>query len=268
MPRVQLAWEAADIAAAESPSLTMPYVVKDVVNEEQALAALLASNPSEYVTIAGNSLFLQTARINKRIGPTIWGGQVVYGPKPTGEQLTGKVRFTTTGGTAKIQAALAQRRYPAGAPDHKGAIGVTKDSIEGIEVQVPALGFDRTIAVLAANITDDWIKAVARMTPSTNNGPWKGFDAGEVLFKGLDGDVEEGKKWANLVYHFAASENAVNLDVGLANNQKVEIKKGWEFLELVGNPKADANELVCQPTAAYVSQVYRSANFLLLGLGS
>jgi hypothetical protein len=99
-----------------------------------------------------------------------------------------------------------------------------------------------------------------------NNATWRGFAAGEVLFKGASGQQRGEEDWA-VTFKFEASPNATGLTVGDITGIS---KKGWEYLTVLyedaelGTPK----KIVPKPVAVYVNQVYGSSNFSGLGIGS
>jgi hypothetical protein len=153
--------------------------------------------------------------------------------------------FDTGGGTQHITQSLANvaRYAPPGqtAPNFKGAIGVTADSVEGVDITVPVYQFSET------HYIDD-----AYVTPA-----YKG-----TLF--ASGQKRGGGDW-EINYRFAASPNVTGLAVGdIAGISK----KGFEYLWVRYADAEDsaARTLVKRPIAAYVEQVYPYGDLNALGI--
>ena len=115
------------------------FLVTGTDEESEAAAALHDQAPEQ----VGDG-YKQTSRV-EWLSPGRWLGYVNYGPKaPT---LVGEFAFSfdTTGGTQHVTQSIATvgRYAPPGktAPDFKGAIGVTSDSVEGVDVVTPAFNF-------------------------------------------------------------------------------------------------------------------------------
>jgi hypothetical protein len=174
----------------------------------------------------------------------------------------------TGGGTQHItqSRATVSKHAPAGetAPDFKGAIGVTTDSVEGTDITIPIFNFAETHYVPTAAVTDGYKLALFSLTGKANDAAFRGFQAGEVLFLGASGSKRGKDDW-EITFRFAASLNITGLGVG----DIVGIdKKGWEYLWVRYADAEDENVLVKQPIAAYVEQVYQEADFSGLGIGT
>lgn len=175
---------------------------------------------------------------------------------------------TTVGGTTTTQ--VVERRYPPGtAPSMNGAIGVDGQSVNGVDIVVPALSWTETYDVPHSYITAAYIKGVAGLTGSVNNGAFRTFAAGEVLFMGCSGaqewDDQRGNGPWTLSYKFVASPNVSNQMIG---DITVIEKRGHEYLWVRYEDAVSSNELVKKPKYVYVNKVYRDGNFVGLGIGS
>jgi hypothetical protein len=174
----------------------------------------------------------------------------------------------TGGGTQHItqSRATVSKHAPVGetAPDFKGAIGVTTDSVEGTDITIPVFNFAETHYVPTAAVTDGYKLALFNLTGKVNSAAFRGFQPGEVLFLGASGSKRGKDDW-EITFRFAASLNVAGLGVG----DIVGIdKKGWEYLWVRYADAEDENVLVKQPIAAYVEQVYQEADFSGLGIGT
>lgn len=151
---------------------------------------------------------------------------------------------------------------PPVAPYFGGAIGVTKDSVEGVDITVPEFKFQGKAYLNDSVVTDAFVQSLYRNTGRVNNAAWKMFSAGEVLFLGATGTREGRGNW-EITFEFAASPNVTGLKVGPIEDIT---KRGWEYLWIRYHDYEDteAHCLVRRPLAVYVEQVYRYTNFAFL----
>ena len=126
----------------ESPSIDLLYVVQGTDDDVTVKATVEATIPIIYA-----GLPFQDYHISPQ-GAGVWEVSVRYGkkePKETGES---SFSFDTGGGTTHITQSLQtiNKYAPVGkvAPDFKGAIGVTHDSVEGTDVTIPIYNFTET----------------------------------------------------------------------------------------------------------------------------
>lgn len=192
--------------------------------------------------------------------------------------------FDTSGGTTHITQAQTlgsanlgdfERQYPSTASNMSGAIGVSEDSVAGVDVVIPALNWSEVFDVPDKYVTSAYIKKVAELTGTVNNAAFRTFAAGEVLFLGCSGshewDEDKGNGPWSLSYKFVASPNAgpgqtmpaisVGSITGIA-------KRGHEYMWVRYESKVDSNSLIQHPKAVYVNRVYREVDFSQLGIGT
>ena len=182
-------------------------------------------------------------------------------------QATGGT-VTTVGGTTTTS--VTERKYPPGsAPSMNSAIGVDGQSVNGVDIVVPALSWTETYDVPAAYVTAAYIKGVAGLTGTVNNAAFRTFAAGEVLFMGCSGsqewDDQKGNGPWSLSYKFVASPNVTAQTIGDITGVE---KKGHEYLWVRYEDSVSENELVKKPKYVYVNKVYRDGNFAGLGIGT
>jgi len=177
--------------------------------------------------------------------------------------------FDTTGGTQHITQAYSETRFGTNAPDQKKAIGVDSNGVNGVDIVVPQLQWQETYDVPNTYVTSAWIRGVSGVTGTTNNAPFRGFEAGEVLFLGCSGsqewDDEKGRGPWSLSFRFVASKNVTGETVG---DIAGVAKKGHEYLWVRYEDAVDSNVLLKKPKAVYVNKVYRESNFSTLGIGT
>lgn len=259
----------------DSPSVDLHYAVMGTEDDAAVRAVVEATIPAMYA-----GLVFQNYRIDHK-GGGIWDVSVRYGrddtqadeadpssqPAQPNDPLGPSYTFETSGGTQHITQSIqtvAKHAKPGMIPpDFKGAIGVNNDSVEGTDITVPVFRFSETYSIPAALVTHEYKLTIFELTGKVNDAAFKGFEAGEVLFLGASGSRRGAEKW-EITFSFAASRNAVGLQVGAIQNIN---KEGWEYLWVRYGDVEDQKVLVKQPESVYIERVYESGNFADLGIG-
>jgi len=253
-----------DSTEGDSPSVELLFNVWGTANDITAKSNLLAASPLLY-----DGLVRQSASV-EQVGPELWEGSVQYGRRKR-EEETGdsNYQFETGGGTQHITQSIQTRgRYaPAGenAPDFKGAIGATKDGVEGVDVTTPQYNFSETHYLPVSIVTPAYKATLFSLTGRKNASPFRGFAAGEVLFLGARGSQRGEEDW-EVNFNFSASPNVTDLAI---NDITVAEKRGWDYLWVLYETAedGDAKKLVKRPIAAYVEEVHYDGEFSLLKIG-
>ena len=262
-------FESRQVTMGTSPSAELRYTIRGTTDDVAARVALEATSPSVY-DLYNNGLWLiprESASVEP-VGNDLWEGVVRYSIIP--QENESSFAFDTGGGVQHItHSRQTVGFYALGgmtSPDFKGAIGVTGDSVDGVDINVPVYQFSETHVLSDAQVTANYKITLFQLTGRVNSGPWRGFNAGEVLFLGASGSKRGFGPW-EITYRFAASPNMTNLAVGPIT---VTAKKGWEYLwvRYADSEDETAKALVKQPVAAYVEQVYKEDNFNQLGIGA
>lgn len=256
-------WDSRETTISEDSTVDLRYIIRGTDDDASANDALLTAAPVLY-----GGLVRQSAHI-ERIAEDAWEGSVRYGllgPPETGDS---SFSFDTGGGTQHITQSLATvGAYSASGPppNFHGAIGVSRDSVEGVDITVPVYNFTETHYIDADLVTGAYKAALFYLTGTVNNAPFRGFAAGEVLFLGASGSKRGPEDW-EITYRFAASPNVTDLVVGSISGIN---KRGWEYLWVRYEDAEDtaAKMLVKRPVAAYVEQVYPYGDFSGLGIGT
>ena len=256
-------WDSREQSAGEQPSVDRRFLVVGTSDDIEAHSELIAQTPAIYAGLVRQSTHLE------RIAENAWEGSVRYGrfePPQTGDS---SYSFDTGGGTQHITQSLgtvgvwaAPGVFP---PNFRGGIGVTKVGVEGVDITIPVYNFAETHYIDASLVTGAYKAALFYLTGTVNNGPFRGFAAGEVLFLGAAGSIRGQEDW-EIAYRFAASPNVQGLTVGSMTGIA---RRGWDYLWIryadVEDP--DAKMLVKRPLSVYVEQVYPYTNFAGLGIG-
>ena len=260
-------------AKGEVTEIEIPYLVFEAADEDAALAAARSVAASR--TVSG--MVLDEVEVTERVNKDTWKVKAIYKDEdsddpddPDEEEETSSFAFDTGGGTMhRNQSLKTVSKVPNDAPDFNGAIEVDNEgNVNGVDVTMPVLNFTETHTMNGSRVTTSYKKTVAALTGTVNSSSFRGFSAGEVLFLGASGTKRSKKPNApwEITFRFAVSPNQSGLQVG---KLKVSQKKGWDYLWVRYADKVADNKknVIKEPVAAYVEQVYPDGDFGNLGLG-
>lgn len=260
-------YQSRDTQTGQSPAVDYVYTVTGSDDTSEIETEVLSAAPTT-VSTASDTLSRLGVTLHQE-GNELWEAIVRYGftqtpPFPqTGES---SFQFETGGGSERRTHSLETvNSYPSGAPDFKGAIGVTPNGVEGVDVVVPQYTFSEVHFIDDASVTTGYKSTIANLTGKVNNATFKGFAAGEVLFLGASGAKRaSGDDW-EITFRFAAQGNQTGLEVGDITGIA---KKGWEYLWTRFEDTEDTTNkaLVKTPQAVYIEQVYPEGDFSGLGI--
>ena len=249
------------------------YTLTGVADENSARILATNSTASTYGDLIRKSITLEPVHVDTTdLAACIWEITVQYGEQTAPEEGESSFSFDTGGGTQHITQSLGTvGSYAASgtAPDFGGAIGVTHDNVEGVDITIPVYNFSETHYLPASQVTSAYKGTLFNLTGKVNSGSFRGLAAGECLFLGASGSrrgTAPEDDW-EITFKFAGSPNRSGITVGPISGIS---KKGWEYLWVRYADVEDAasNTLVKQPVAAYVEKVYEEGNFGALGIGS
>lgn len=273
---IEQAWkEAPQTASAEDSTAKVTYFVTDVADENAALNDLINNAPATL----GNMTIGQY-EIASRVGEDKWVGVVNYtlkdSPEFKAKELDGSAgaanaqvfNFNTGQQTVNLKQAVAPvARYgPAGlndAKDYKGAINVTQNGVQGVDIVVPTYDFSLT-HYLDQSIVDDNYKAnIKDAAGKVNNATYLGHGQRELLFMGASGSVKGADEY-EVTYRWMYSPTKTNITI---DNITVAEKKGWDYLWVDYKEDDDPvlNARVQVPVGAYVDQVYEETDMSKIG---
>ena len=260
-------------AKGEVTEIEIPYLVFEAADEDAALAAARSVAASR--TVSG--MVLDEVEVTERVNKDTWKVKAIYKDEdsddpddPDEEEETSSFAFDTGGGTMhRNQSLKTVSKVPNDAPDFNGAIEVDNEgNVNGVDVTMPVLNFTETHTMNGSRVTTSYKKSVAALTGTVNRSGFRGFSAGEVLFLGASGTKRSKKPNApwEITFRFAVSPNQSGLQIG---KLKVSNKKGWDYLWVRYADKVADNKknVIKEPVAAYVEQVYPEGDFGNLGLG-
>jgi len=255
----------------EGQSAELLYTVRGTADEAEVQTALDDESPLFFHGLVRQPGTVEPVHVDTdNPDSCIWTGTVNYAPwQQSDPPQTGDSQFSfdTGGGTQHItQSIQTIGKYAASGtpPDFKGAIGVTHDNVEGVNITIPVYNFSETHYLADAVVTGAYKGTLFNLTGKVNAGAFKGFAAGEVLFLGASGSKRGEDDW-EITFRFAGSPNRTNITIGDITGIN---KKGWEYLWVRYEDAEDAaaQTLVKKPTAAYVEKVYEEGNFAGLGI--
>lgn len=247
----------------DEAEVRLVYRIADAASEAEAVGLAASEAPATVSTpITGQTLVL--VRWEWEIDEAeLYTVTANYGPRKPSEF---DFSFDTAGGQEHITQSLQTvSRYPAGAPDQKGAIGVTQGSVEGCDVPVATFKWTETHVMPIAAFTFAYAHVLASLTNTINQGVFRGYAAEQVLFRGVQGG-KKSEDTAALTFSFEAGPHRTGLACGDITGIS---KKAWQYLWVLYNETEDsaAKSIVRTPKAVYVEEVFYKSDFSLLGIG-
>ena len=244
----------------------IPYFVFDVVDETAAISFAQSNVPGTY-----NDMPLETIEIDERINVNTFKVSAQYKAEGASELPQINIgddavySFDTTGGTKHMTQSLdTMQKFPSNAPDYGGAIGYDGENVNGVDVTMPIMNFTEVHYLSDGKVSTSYKKIIAELTGSMNEGSFKGYSAGEVLFLGASGSRRGDDLW-EITYKFAVSMHKRDFDVG---DISVVYKRGWDYMWVrYEDDVNDDDDLIKKPTAVYIEQVYEFGDFGALGIG-
>lgn len=261
--------ESPRVTSGDSPGVEHLYWVRGTDDRDTARTALLAEAPA---TSDGYPLLSNTLEY---LGNELWDATVAYGPRDNSTQETGSSVFTfETGGATQHITQSLETRSSVGIPDFtvpdtERAIGLNGDSVEGVDIIVPQFNFSETHYIADASVDTAYKLALYALTGKVNNATFRGFAAGEVLFRGASGSrrVAPGGDidW-EITFQFSAAPSDASLSI--SPDLTVNKEGGWDYVWVMYKDTASPMGVQKTPVAAFVERVYESADFAGLGIGT
>jgi hypothetical protein len=151
-------------------------------------------------------------------------------------------------------------------PNLGGAIGYTKNGIQGTERLTRGLTFNLTVRFSPDLWTSSYIKTIYSLTKCYNDDVFFTFAAGEVLFLNASGQGSY-YKLVPVTFNFLASPNISGaVDPGFPNLSML----GHDVVDYLYYEGTDgvSEDLIMTPKYRYVHEIYDPADLTLLGIGS
>ena len=255
--------ELANRQRVSGTSGTREYIIAGSSDLDDARTQLLVDAPATWET-GGRTLKIQAdeCEVYESSEGAIYG---VARYSPALDDLaagTTAFSFDTGGGTQRLMRSISTTAYGTTPPATQSLIGVTKDSVEGVDIIAPVFNYQVTKRYAILDVTQAYIAAIfaatgtvnsAAFTVTTDDGISFSFAAGENLYLGGSGGVVDGE--VEITHKFSASQNATGLSVGGISDIA---KKGWEYLWVLWEDTVSNSFLIKKARAVYVEQVYRT----------
>lgn len=243
---------------------TREFMATGVSTPEEAESLVLGLSTAPTL-ISGTPPMIRQAATTEPITDEVYKVSIPYESIPN-ETNQWTFSGTTSGATQKVTQSFASTRYPStgvsAATDYKGAINVTDNGVEGVDIVVPKLEFQISKTLASGVLTLSYVATLVSMTGTTNNATWNGFNQGELLFLGAEfSQKSEGE--VTVTYKFVASPNQTGLTFGTITGVA---KKGHEYLWIEFAAKEDSGRLIRTPKGVYVERVYKESDFTSLGI--
>lgn len=196
-------------------------------------------------------LYLQNIRLSP-ITPNAWDGSAIYAaPKPT-DQPTYSIEIGV--GSAHITQSLQTvGAYGAGRiPNFQGAIGVTKDGVEGCDINIPSMTWTEHQLLPSSQITTSYIQTVFNLAARMNVNKWRIFNPGEALFMGATLQQSQDRDGWTGDFRWIGSPNATNIPVGSIT---VAAKLGHDYLWVKYQDAVSNGNAVKIPKYVFVERV-------------
>lgn len=286
--------EAASAEDGLNPSATVKYRIFDAETQAEALDALFAGSPATHDLYGDATVVLPKAGTRaEEVAPGIWDGEVRYAIQSTQPVASkeGPAEYSgdANGGTIrKLRSIETIGRFPLEstqpqfepAPDQHGYIGVTKDSIEGVEVPAPGFNWTETHYLSKNVATWSYLIAAAAMRGTVNDDDFRGFPAHEVLLVDFHWSVRgAGDVACTFSFNRQASEENVVVHFGPEDESVFECgdKKGQEYIWVLSQDKEQTETkngeevpvaIVKEPRAVYIERIFEESDFSNLGIGT
>jgi hypothetical protein len=204
------------------------------------------------------------------------GGGGGEGGEP--QPLSFKIGWDTTGETTKVTLSKGVVFSGGDVPDNYPVIGWDGKKVNGVDVPVAALVLTADVWYHPNAIGPAIVKFWASYTPSVNADSWLGFDPGELLYVGNNGEetfsfTAQGRQLTLVPvrYKFIASQN-INQPFSIGDELQVPGKLGWDYLDVFYGEKVvnGGGVSITVPTPLRY-KVHRMFNFVsfraLTGIG-
>ena len=244
------------------------YHAIGVSGKQEAINAVLNDRPATYGGLVFNSVRFDGYDANGNAELS-----AVYSKSSTSryENNIGEatVSFDCSGGSVHLSQAYSQT-CAYGTLDAGLSIGWNGKSGDGMEVSgvdVPIAQMRETYTQIKrlSELTTAYKRRIASCVGKVNNGKFKGWEAGEVMFLGASYNApDKTSSKVAVTYNFSIQPNE---SVAAFGGITIGAKKGWEYVwaitkSLVGAGGSPASAI----RAIYIAQVAQYADFGKLGI--
>ena len=257
-------------------SIAYQYLVVDAGDNPDGNDQDLREQIVQALPSLENNIKLTNISIDEQINNTTWLVTATYATDNKSFPNQSSMSFDTSGSTAHKSTdlllldsgVLKDGNFVIGEDWLKEGqqVGFNGEDVEGVDIVVPAFKFTETHPIPDSVITNKFRNNLFQLTGTVNKDPFRGFEAGEVLFTGVSGSKNGTEKWL-LSFNFEALPNKRNFDVGGYN---VVLKRGWEYIAVRYTKQLsdDKTRLVVKAVQVDVHKMYETKDFEDLGIGT
>jgi hypothetical protein len=255
-------------------SIVRPWSVYGAASEAEAIAAVAAEAPAIV-----DALAMVNVSVNERV-KDVYECQANYGtlkpftPAPILEVGQSQFNFEVATQPQRIIVPIKpQTVYPKSgltvpANHINWLIGQqgNEDPPTGADVSEPVASFSESHILSVSTITAAQQRVLLKIVGRLNQFSFRGWAAEEVLCTGISGSKRGSEDW-EVSFRFGVREHQTGITV--AGIEGVD-KKGWQFLwvRYATTYAGDAKVMTNVAEYVVVADVYKTANFANLGIGS
>jgi hypothetical protein len=257
---------------------TSEFGASGYANESDLVAAIVAAStliPS-FKVVNGQSLFIEKFSYREFAGGC-WDVTAHY----RGQRNEWKLAGDTSGGTRKRFYSLETvNTYDcvqtlAGPPDMKGAIGVTDNGIDGVDVPDEKFDFTITQNLSLTSLSSDYLQLLRTMTGTVNDYFYTvdyedqrlEFEEEELRLMGINFEQSSSGD-LSISYKFSAQDSILEEDDEVIGESAAIEKKGWQYIWVYFQQFHDvaSHSITRKPIAAYVERVCKLSDFTMLAI--
>ena len=234
----------------DESTFSLEFVISGTDVYEEAKDSLIREAPSRV-----GVMYPRTYTVGSKDGADdVWEGKVeyTYGKPQTDPTFTIEINTATAKFTTSLQTIQGYGALPI--PDYKGSIGVTKDSVEGVDAMVPAITWMESHPVPASRVTDDYVKMLFVLTARMNASQFRIFAPGEALFLGVTLKQSSERDAWDGQFKWVGSPNAENFQVG---GITIAEKLGHDYLWIRYTEDESNGATVKVPKHVFIERIYQ-----------
>lgn len=157
-------------------------------------------------------------------------------------------------------------------PPTLGAIGTSGNTVNGTDIPVGAMQFSETWIMPASYLlfgpgggAESYLKTLARMKCKVNSDTFRGFEQGEVLFRGASFEASATATMVPVTFRFDVRTKEP--DVTISDIEGI-YKDGWDYLWVEYIDDVVGDRLWKKPKFVYVARVIERKPFADLKIGN
>lgn len=255
-----LDWIGPSATGGESSSVDARYWIDNCADYADALQSMLAEAPPRLgqMVVVGYHADAET--------DNLYYGSVTYGTKqPDESSYSFEIGTTPTKATQSLET-VGRYAKPGKTPSNfYGAIGVTKDGVEGTDISVPTFSWTETHYLQKSQVDRAFFFVLFNLTAKMNAAPFRDFEIGEVLLIGVNGSASRLVPKFEMQFKFIALPNSPG---GSLNGISIGPKLGHDYLWVRYNDKKDSasQSMVKLPYEVFIERVYQFGDYDQLNL--